>query len=404
MIHTFSVSNFRSIRENVVLDLRIPGTAPDLPRFRRSVANPKLRLPAVVVLMGANGSGKTALLDALVSVARVAGLSVPAGPDTAPITMLTPFFSEPWVGEPTEICLEFEGDWLAPGKPPELFRYELVAERKPWRPNSERFRYEALSYFPKGRARRLFERPGPNRQTYSSVDFGVTGKDPRLKAVRPDASVISTLAQLNVPVAMRLAEWLSTLGALTNIVNYQSFRPPAHRVADLFQKVPKLSDWFSERIQCSDLGISGFSVTGSGNEKTLSFRHQGIDTLMDLYIESRGTKRLVKILPQLYRGLAEGIPVVFDEIDGDLHVDIVADILSSFRSHKTNPQDSQLFITTHNVGLLDDLEKEELFVAEKTRDGATRLHGAQDVKGLRRDVRLYPKYRAGVLGGVPRIG
>jgi len=404
MIHRFAVSNFRSIREKVVLDLRIPNTAPDLPRFRRSVASPKLRLPTVAVLMGANGSGKTALLDALVSAARVAGLSVPSGPDTAPITLLTPFFSEAWVGEPTEFCMEFEGDWLAPEKPPELFRYEVVAERKPWEPDSERFRYESLSYFPRGRPRRLFERKGANEETYSSPEFGLTSKDPRLMAVRPDGSVIATLAQLNVPVAMRLAKWLSTLGALTNIVHYESFRLPTHRVADLFQKVPRLSDWFSERIQCSDLGISGFNVTGSGDKKTLSFGHHGIDTPIYLYHESRGTRRLVKFLPQLYRALVEGIPGVFDEIDGDLHVDIVTEILSWFRSQESNTQNSQLFVTSHNVGLLDDLEKEELFIVQKTQDGATRLHGAQDVKGLRRDVRLYPKYRAGVLRGVPRVG
>ena len=95
---------------------------------------------------------------------------------------------------------------------------------------------------------------------------------------------------------------------------------------------------------------------------------------------------------------------MFDEMDGDLHVDIVGEILSWFRSRETNPHNSQLFVTSHNVGLLDDLEKEEIFILEKTQDGATRLHGAQDVQGLRRDVRLYPKYRAGVLGGIPRLG
>ena len=66
MIHTFSVSNYGSIRESVTLDLRIPGTAPDLACFRRSAARPDVRLPTVAVLMGPNGSGKTTLLRALV--------------------------------------------------------------------------------------------------------------------------------------------------------------------------------------------------------------------------------------------------------------------------------------------------------------------------------------------------
>ena len=404
MLHTFSVSNFRSIREEVVLDLRIPGTAPDLPRFRRSIATPRIRLPSVVVLMGANGSGKTALLDALVATARVASMPVLSEPESAPIAMLAPFLSETSVGEPTKLCLELEGDWLAPGEPPQLFRYELVAEREPWKLNSERFRYEALSYFPRGRPRRLFQREGSGGRIQPSGELGVTANDPRLKAVRPDASVIATLAQLNVPVAIRLGKWLSTLGALTNILHYESFQLPTQRVAELFDREPGLLAWFNERIQCSDLGIVGCNVSGDKGEKTVSFGHHGVDVPIDLYLESSGTRRLFHMLPQLHRAITQGIPGVFDEMDGDLHVDIMGEILSWFRSRETNPNGSQLFVTTHNVGLLDDLEKEEVFILEKVRDGATRLHGAHDVQGLRRDARLYPKYRAGVLGGVPRFG
>ena len=96
---------------------------------------------------------------------------------------------------------------------------------------------------------------------------------------------------------------------------------------------------------------------------------------------------------------------VIDEIDGDLHVDIVGEIVHRFQSRETNLHltlNSSLLLTM--LALLDDLEKEELFVVEKGEGGVTRVHGAQDVRGLRRDTRLYPKYRSGVLGGLPRIG
>ncbi len=109
-------------------------------------------------------------------------------------------------------------------------------------------------------------------------------------------------------------------------------------------------------------------------------------------------------MPQIGTALRIGVPAVLDEIDGDLHVDIAGEILSWFRSHETNPSGAQLFVSSHNVGLLDHLEKEEIFIVEKDSSGATRVHGAQDVQGLRRDTRLYPKYRAGVLGGIPKIG
>ena len=47
MIHKFSVSNYQSIREEAVLDLRGPGIAPDLPRFWQSAARLDVRPPSV---------------------------------------------------------------------------------------------------------------------------------------------------------------------------------------------------------------------------------------------------------------------------------------------------------------------------------------------------------------------
>ena len=114
MIHTFSVSNYQSIREEVVLDLRIPGTAPDLPRFRQSAAKPDVRLPSVVVLMGPDGSGKTTLLRALIETAEIASFASPAEKNN-PLEVLLPFASMKTMEEPTRFCVEVEAGWLAPG-------------------------------------------------------------------------------------------------------------------------------------------------------------------------------------------------------------------------------------------------------------------------------------------------
>ena len=85
-------------------------------------------------------------------------------------------------------------------------------------------------------------------------------------------------------------------------------------------------------------------------------------------------------------------------------MDIVSEIIHWFHSPETNPNNAQLIVSAHNVGLLDDLEKEELFIVEKGPGQRNPCHAAQDVSGLRRDIRLYPKYRSGVLGGLPKIG
>ncbi len=398
MIHKFSISNFHSVREEVVLDLRIPGTAPDLPRFRQSKAKPDIRIPSVVVLIGPNGSGKTTLLNALVATAFAAS-SVPPTKKTSPIKTFLPFFSEETRNEPTRFCLEFEADWL--GETHQLFRYELAAvcnSKDPF------FSYEVLSHFPKGRPRRLFERGAPGEPIYVSKEFGLKPKDDRLQAVRADTSVIATLAMLNVSLAIDIANWMENFLATTNIMLRDRWGPTTQMVMDLFKDDPDLGAWIRKHIRSSDLGIQDITISDQSGEKEVFFDHHGLDTPIPLSFESSGTKRLFHLLPQIGIALSSGVPAVLDEIDGDLHVDIAGEILSWFHSQETNPSGAQLFVSSHNVGLLDNLEKEEIFIVEKDSSGATRVHGAQDVQGLRRDTRLYPKYRAGVLGGIPKIG
>ena len=126
MIHKFSISNFHSVREEVVLDLRIPGTAPDLPRFRRSTAKPDIRLPSVVVLIGPNGSGKTTLLSGLVATALIASFASPTAKSN-PIKAFLPYLTKKTVKEPTRFCMEFEMHWQ--GEVRQLFRYELAVVR-----------------------------------------------------------------------------------------------------------------------------------------------------------------------------------------------------------------------------------------------------------------------------------
>ena len=404
MIHIFSVSNYYSVREEVVLDLRILGTAPDLPRFRRSTAKPDIRLPSVVVLMGPNGSGKTTLLDALIATSRIASSASPAE-ETSPLTTFLPFSSTETRDKPTRFCVEIEADWLAPDQARHLFRYELAVKRGDAGVKDTFFQREVLSYFPKGRPRRLFERGAPGEPIYVSSELGLTPRDDRLKAIRADASVIATLALLNVPLAARIAEWMRAFSFYSNIIHREKLQLPTQTMVDAFdESAPEVKDWLVRHIQASDLGIRDVSILEQAEKKEVFFDHRGLDRLIPLPFESSGTKRLFHLLPQLYLALNDGIPAVLDEVDGDLHVDMAGEILGWFRSQETNPSGAQVFVSSHNVGLLDNLEKEEVFIVEKDRDGATRVYSAQDVRGLRRDARLYPKYRAGVLGGIPQIG
>lgn len=401
MIHTFSVSNYGSIREAVTLDLRIPGTAPDLPRFRRSAANPDVRLPTVAVLMGPNGSGKTTLLRAMEDLGRIASSLT----DTV---HLLPFSSNHTRWEPTRFSLEGEGDFLEPSEAPQRYRYEIEISRQRADDGTEGplfVSHEALVHFPKGRRRRLFERKTPGTPIYVSRDFGLTARDDRLRAVEPNRSALATFAFVNVPVANRLADVLrSRLANSSNIAGNDTWAPDTANVVGWLEADGSGRQWAKAQVQRSDLGIVDMAIGEVLGGKQVWFNHKGLDGAIRLDMESTGTQRLVHLLPLVRAALDETGMAILDEIDGALHVDMLNEILNQFRSHDSNPRGAQLLVSSHHVGLLDDLEKEELFIVEKDDCGATRVYGAQDVKGLRRDVRLYPKYRAGVLGGLPRFG
>ena len=216
--------------------------------------------------------------------------------------------------------------------------------------------------------------------------------------------MVATLNLLNVPLAMRIAKLMEDFLWSSNIMLSEGWVPLTQRVMNIFEHDPDMESWIKNHIRCSDLGIQDITISDQSGKMEVFFDHHGLDTPIPLHLESSGTKRLFHLLPQIGGALRDGVPAVLDEIDGDLHVDIAGEILSWFHSREVNPSGAQLFVSSHNVGLLDHLEKEEIFIVEKDSSGATRVHGAQDVQGLRRDTRLYPKYRAGVLGGIPKIG
>ena len=401
MIHEFSVSNYGSIRETAVLDLRIARTAPDLTCFRRSATKPGVRLPVVAVLMGPNASGKSTLLRALVDLLRI----VSRLDDSV---MLVPFLSEKTQREDTRFLLE--GEWnVGPDGSPGLFRYELTLGRRDDAGEvTDLFvRHEVLFQFPKGRRRRLFERWGNGTPIYVSPEFEIKPRDDRLKAVRPGASVIATLAWLNVPLAVQIADRMRSWLSATNVSGPDTLEARTSTVIDWLEKHPESRRWVGARIRSSDLGIADLELFDpglAGLGKYVRFAHDGLTDPVLLDYESAGTRRLFHLLPSIKLALDRTGLAILDEIDGDLHVDIVAEILRLFRSRESNALDAQLLVSSHHVGLLDDLEKEEVFIVEKDDRGATGVYGLQDVRGLRRDVRLYPKYRVGVLGGLPRPG
>ena len=118
--------------------------------------------------------------------------------------------------------------------------------------------------------------------------------------------------------------------------------------------------------------------------------------------ESSGTQRLMNLLPLLLDLRTRDKTYIVDELDRKLHPLLAYRFLDAALSEDTV---GQLVFTTHNIQLLDQdlLRRDEIWFVEKDRDGTSRLISLANIK-VRPDLRISKGYWAGRLGGVPVDG
>ncbi len=402
MLHKFSVTNYQSIRDSVTLDFRVPKTTPKKSWFRSPSSQSPVRVPTVIVFIGPNGAGKTAWLRALADTIRflINSYSYPPGP----IPLFPAFASDKYLDKPTRIEVDFDAPWFITNTEPSnrMFRYILELSRG--KPNflPDAVGYEALYDFPQGRRRRLMERRG-NNQVYLAKDMSIKPSDDRLASVPDNASVISTLSRMGVEEFVTIIDSLSRV--MMNVSSLDPIRLDTETVTHYFRDNPQVKELISGKLMRFDLGIEGMNVQQWADGKwRLSFAHSGLDRDIFLESESAGTRHVVHIFPTLNFSLGTGGLAVMDALDNELHTDLVEEILGWFRRKDTNPYNAQLICSLHNLSVLDNIEKEEIIIVEKTRTGITQAYGVRDIEGVRRSSNLRKLYRSGALGGLPTFG
>jgi len=404
MIHRIEIENFYSIRERQVLDLRIPKTTPDDRRFPPSSSDPEVRLPTVVAFYGANASGKSTVLRAYTSAIWFAARSFDDLGADAAVTGFAPFQSAAELAKPTRIAVEFDAAWVDDRQ--RRHRYELeFINNGPGHPRA--VGREALRFAPEKKFVRIFERRG--REVLPGKVLGLRRDDPRL-SVRDNASVIATLAKFGHPLASRIAGELNA--TQTNYLHYGRRRVDEKVLFRMLVERPEVLDDLNRQLRRIDVGLDLMEIQQGMDGPVALFRHKGLDGWIPYEIESTGTRTFIEHWPMLRYALQNGQPAFFDELDADLHALLLPEILRWFHDTRPdkhgNPGDNahraQLFLTSHNPTLLDDLQKEEVFFTEKDHTGATGIYGARDFAGLRRDMVLSRKYLGGVLGAVPSVG
>ncbi len=397
MIHNIIIENFFSVADRQEMNFRVPANAPDLGCFRDSRAVPGQRLPLIIGIYGPNASGKSTILRAITTTAWFVQHSFTLQPNNA-IPLFNPYARNDWWNRPTKIIIEYDGQ-LAENAPAAVFRYELHISHEPNKFGSG-VSYESLFHAPNGKFRRIFER---HQQKFTfGHEFGITNGDSRVQSIRPNASVISTLAQLNHKLS---GDFISSLrGLQTNIVGLDKAQGGLNNALSYYAQRPDYLQRLNRELSRLDLGLEEMKIQPGNTGPIATFKHFGLDCDIVLAQESAGTRRFIEIFPFLQFVLDAGGVAVIDELDADVHPLLVPELFRWYYDKQRNPNGAQLLFTAHNPAILDELEKEQVFFSEKPGGEPTRIYGAREIKGLRREPSLMKKYLSGELGAVPHIG
>jgi len=207
---------------------------------------------------------------------------------------------------------------------------------------------------------------------------------------------------LNHKMSGDFIRWL--VGLQTNIHGLDKTQGTIAYALNYYAQHPEYLTGLNRELSRLDLGLQEMKILPGNPGPIALFKHFGLDCDIVLAQESMGTRRFIEIFPQIQFVLDRGGIAVIDELDTDIHPHIIPEIFRWFYDEKRNLHGAQLFFTAHNPAILDELEKEQAFFTEKTSGRPTRIYGAGEIKGLRREPSLMKKYLSGELGAVPHIG
>lgn len=415
MLISFAVENYRSFRERQTMSL----LAEDGGKleFTTACTAPALqgrRVLGVVAIYGANASGKSNFVKAFNSLARIVALSAKETTVGEPLP-IEPFgLDASCEAKPTSFSITFVIKNV-------VYVYDVALSR-------QRVYKEELTAYPKTHPQRLFSRnvdkAGKSTWHFSRTHFR---RDSALEdRTRPNSLYLSVGALFNHPV----------LTSISNFFLRSDTREPRHAAPELALTIERLSEdksfmkWASKVLSTADTGIMALRPritdrTGEmpaelrehlPKEIALNLRRQpdaqvehrsasGESIWWTIGRESDGTKQLFSLLRSWYDILYSGGLVFVDELNDSLHPLISRRLLQILATEKPPKTRGQLVFTTHDTTLLDPalLRRDQIFLTEKTREGATSLYSLLDY-APRPDEALAKGYLAGRYGAIPYLG
>ena len=120
--------------------------------------------------------------------------------------------------------------------------------------------------------------------------------------------------------------------------------------------------------------------------------------------ESMGTQKLFELSPFIYDSIKNDRPIIIDEFDARFHPLLTKKIIELYNSKRNKK--SQIVFITHDTNLLspDLLRKDQIEFVEKDKFGASHLYSLVEFKGIRNNASFEKDYIDGKFGAIPFLG
>ena len=402
MILSFKVENYLSI-----LDLQeIDFTTNKI--FNSSTAELKnnLLINKINCMVGANGSGKTKLLNAMCFILWLMEQSYYKGNIKTILPLSTHKLAQ---NKPTKLELIFEQNNKIFKIQFEIFENVILKEKLSIKATNKFSRvYEATRQADKFCV--IFSEHFPAISKKSRDEF----------APRKNASFFSFLLGLGLLSKIGIEHlsfkcnfnYIAGIDIVPHIIN-------AFSLSEFLIENKNLQKQILKYLKAFDFGIQGISqktkkaeiVTVNGNienkmqQDLLIFTHGNNEHNFDILItdESEGTIKALDLLCRFLSVFNTGCVVIIDEIESSIHSDLVEVLIEMFADNKLNQRNAQLIFSTHQPLFLKDRDKSQIFIVEKENKINTEIYRLDEIEGVRNDENFYTKYLAGRYGGKPNI-
>jgi hypothetical protein len=407
MIYKYSIENFYSIKDKVEINLVSRKSEPKAEELYRDVPFDK-KVSKVIFVGGSNASGKTNILRALPFL-QMMFTYVDYSDDDAGYR---PFFTR--AKYPSELSVEFSVD------DDSVFNYLIRLDTK-------RILYETLTRRALVEERTseitIYERVWEEEKEHYKLD--ISDFLPTIKAMTTLQEVVDS--NVHASMVAVLSNFEPKDGLLGQVKQYwdkidtniqvfgsletnHSMYSLADKALRKIYETPVLYDQAIEILKKYDIGVSKIEKkekAGPNRDRTM----YGLDHVFGkahisctTNYESSGTQKMLILLEVILSVLNAGSTAIIDELDAFLHPDIFTEIINLFMSSQSNPKGAQIIFSSQNYSPLLSLDKQQIILVEKNKNGETDAWRLDEIEGVRADDNFYTKYLTGAYGAVPRIG